>query len=196
MQAYVDLAQTPRLGPLPIPVELGRKMTSLHHGLLRSAFSGQANGILLSPGATFLGRDRLVLNSRDLPGSLSRVGSSLPPSSPGWPGPKSGGSCRSSVPVFRAARPLPLPTCTATGYDPDQRLADAELLRAAVFVDALAEPGDVVVLAGDFNVTAAALGPPRRELISSDWGFSDRLPKDRPDPRSRCVGPKIYPLAG
>ena len=34
----------------------------------------------------------------------------------------------------------------------DERLADAELLRAASFVDALADPGDLVVLAGDFNV--------------------------------------------
>ena len=60
----------------------------------------------------------------------------------------------------------------ATGYDPDQRLADAELLRAAVFVDAVAEPGDVVVLAGDFNVTAARSAT-QTELISADWGFSD-----------------------
>src|SRR5204862_7075159 len=33
----------------------------------------------------------------------------------------------------------------------DRRCQDAELLRAAVFADAFAEPGDALVLAGDFN---------------------------------------------
>jgi endonuclease/exonuclease/phosphatase family metal-dependent hydrolase len=59
----------------------------------------------------------------------------------------------------------------ATSYPADQRLAEAELLRAATFADGLAEPGDVVVLAGDFNV------PPERsaiqaDLIGGEWGFS------------------------
>jgi endonuclease/exonuclease/phosphatase family metal-dependent hydrolase len=59
----------------------------------------------------------------------------------------------------------------ATSYPADQRLADAELLRAATFADGLAEPSDVVVLAGDFNV------PPSRsatqaDLIDGGWGFA------------------------
>ena len=62
----------------------------------------------------------------------------------------------------------------ATGYAADQRLADAELLRAAVFVDGLAEPGDVVVLAGDFNVPAARSAT-QAELTSAEWGFSEPL---------------------
>jgi endonuclease/exonuclease/phosphatase family metal-dependent hydrolase len=35
--------------PLLVSAELGRRVTELHHGLLRSAFTGQANAILLAP---------------------------------------------------------------------------------------------------------------------------------------------------
>ena len=44
-----------------------------------------------------------------------------------------------------------------TSYPPDERLPDAELLRAAWFASSLARPEDVVILAGDFNVTSRAL---------------------------------------
>lgn len=170
MQAYVDLAQSPRLGPLPIPVELGRKMTSLHHGLLRSAFAGQANGILLSSEATFLGRDRLVLNSRDFREAQTRWLSLPLITRLAW------AKERRIVQVVRARYPsgqtLAVANLHATGYDPDQRLADAELLRAAVFVDGLARPGDIVVLAGDFNVTAARSAT-QAELVTGEWAFSE-----------------------
>jgi endonuclease/exonuclease/phosphatase family metal-dependent hydrolase len=56
-----------------------------------------------------------------------------------------------------------------TSY-PDRRLAQAELLRAAWFATSTAEAGDVVVLAGDFNLGAAT--PALRELTSEEWGFS------------------------
>ena len=36
-----DVAARPSLGPLPIPRELGRILTQVHHGLFRSAFGGQ-----------------------------------------------------------------------------------------------------------------------------------------------------------
>jgi endonuclease/exonuclease/phosphatase family metal-dependent hydrolase len=80
------------------------------------------------------------------------------------------------VQVIRARYPsgqtLAVANLHATGYDPDQRLADAELLRAAVFVDGLARPGDIVVLAGDFNVTAARSAT-QAELVTGEWGFSE-----------------------
>jgi endonuclease/exonuclease/phosphatase family metal-dependent hydrolase len=62
----------------------------------------------------------------------------------------------------------------ATSYPADQRLADAELLRAAVFVDGIAEPGDVVVLAGDFNVPAARSAI-QADLSGKEWGFTAPL---------------------
>jgi endonuclease/exonuclease/phosphatase family metal-dependent hydrolase len=47
----------------------------------------------------------------------------------------------------------------ATRY---RRLAEIELVRAAAFVDGLAQPGEPVVLAGDFNIFSVRL---------EDWGF-------------------------
>src|SRR5260221_13740004 len=41
------LARGARLGPLPIPAALGGALTAPHHGLIRSAFAGQGNAILL-----------------------------------------------------------------------------------------------------------------------------------------------------
>jgi endonuclease/exonuclease/phosphatase family metal-dependent hydrolase len=59
----------------------------------------------------------------------------------------------------------------ATSYEPDERLADAELLRAATFVDALAAPDEPIVMGGDFNVTAARSWT-LAELAGPEWGFS------------------------
>ena len=172
MQAYGDLAQPPRFGPLPIPAELGRAVTSLNHGLLRSAVAGQANAILLTRDAEVLGRDRLVLNSRDFRQAQSRwLGLPLV-TRLAW------AKERRIVQAVRARMTdgitILVANLHATGYAADQRLADAELLRAAVFVDGLAEPGDVVVLAGDFNVPAARSAT-QAELTSAEWGFSEPL---------------------
>jgi endonuclease/exonuclease/phosphatase family metal-dependent hydrolase len=54
---------------------------------------------------------------------------------------------------------------------PDPRLADAELLRAAWFTTSLARPEDVVVMAGDFNVSAAQ-SQTLSDLMGPEWGFS------------------------
>jgi hypothetical protein len=51
---------------------------------------------------------------------------------------------------------------------PDERLADAELFRAATFVDALARPGEPVVLESDFDVSQSRTAA---ELAGPDWGF-------------------------
>ena len=52
----------------------------------------------------------------------------------------------------------------------DKRLADAELLRAATFVDGFAEPGEPVILAGDFNLTVRNSRTLPR-LTGREWGF-------------------------
>jgi len=170
MQAYGDLAQPPRIGPLPIPAELGRKLTALNNGLLRSAVAGQAIAILLRPDAEVLGRDRLVLNSRDFREAQSRWLSLPLVARLAW------AKERRVVQAVRTrlgdGTTLLVANLHATSYPADQRLADAELLRAAVFVDGLAQPGDVVVLAGDFNVPAARSAT-QAELASNEWGFSE-----------------------
>jgi endonuclease/exonuclease/phosphatase family metal-dependent hydrolase len=63
----------------------------------------------------------------------------------------------------------------ATAYAPDRRLADAELLRAAVFVDGLAKPDEPVLLCGDFNVTLRS-SRTLRDLTGPEWGFQGGTP--------------------
>jgi endonuclease/exonuclease/phosphatase family metal-dependent hydrolase len=169
MKAYGDVAQPPHLGPVPITARLGRAITSLNNGLLRSAVAGQANAILLAPAAKVLAHEWLVLNSREFREaqadwlSLSRVARLA------WP------KERRIVQVVRAGMPrgrtMLVANLHATSFPADQRLADAELLRAAVFADGLAEPEDIVVLAGDFNVPAARSAT-QADLSGEEWGFS------------------------
>src|SRR6266516_2251480 len=58
---------------------------------------------------------------------------------------------------------------------PDRRCQNAELLRAAVFADAFAEPDDTLVLAGDFN-TVIGESTTLEQLARPDWGFSEPIP--------------------
>ena len=53
----------------------------------------------------------------------------------------------------RDGRTIVVANLHCTSYAADERLAEAELLRAAWFAVSEAQPEDVVVLAGDFNVT-------------------------------------------
>jgi len=163
------LAARPAIGPLPIPREAGRLLTSVNNGLLRSAFAGQGNAILLAPRHELLAADGLVLNPRrfrDAQALGLRLGA-LPRLA--W------AHERRVVHTARlrtpAGRTLLVANLHCTSYAADDRLAEAELLRAAWFARSTAAPDDVVVLAGDFNLTldaSAAL----RELCSDTWGFS------------------------
>jgi hypothetical protein len=169
MRAFVDIAQLPRLGPLPIPAAVGGAITSLHHGLFRSAVAGQANAILVRPDAEVVSRDRLVLNGRHFRDAQAAwLGLPLV-TRLAW------AKERRLVQVVRTRLPddrtFAVGNLHATSYPADQRLADAELLRAAVFVDALSRPGDIVVLAGDFNIAVARSGT-LAQLTNEEWGFS------------------------
>jgi endonuclease/exonuclease/phosphatase family metal-dependent hydrolase len=58
------LAQPPTLGPIPTTADIGRRITSLNEGLLRSAFSGQGNAILVSRRLQLRAEHLCVLNPR------------------------------------------------------------------------------------------------------------------------------------
>ena len=171
MRACGDVAQPPRLGPLPITAAAGHAVTALNHGLFRSAFAGQANAILARADAEVLVHESLTLNAREFRrrqaewlglGVVARLA---------W------AKERRIVQVVRArldGRALTIANLHATSFPADQRLADAELLRAAAFADGLAQLGDVCVIAGDFNVPAAR-SLTQSELADADWGFSPPL---------------------
>lgn len=154
----------------PFGAEIGRALTDLHHGLLRSAFSGQANAVLASPSLRLLERTSLVLNPWAFRrGQTRRLGLSVA-ARLAWA--KERRVCQAVRLALPDGRTLTVANLHATSYSADRRLAEAELLRAAVFLDAVAAPDDIAVLAGDFNLAAgsAAFG----ELAA--WGFSDPGP--------------------
>jgi endonuclease/exonuclease/phosphatase family metal-dependent hydrolase len=63
----------------------------------------------------------------------------------------------------------------ATSHQTDKRIADAELLRAAVFVDGFARPDEPVLLCGDFNLSVRN-SRTLADLMSAEWGFEGATP--------------------
>jgi endonuclease/exonuclease/phosphatase (EEP) superfamily protein YafD len=122
--------------------ELGRRLT-VHHGLLRSAFTGQANAILVRAELRVLESQRLVLNPRSFRRSFD-----LPPGERAYWA-KERRVCQAVRVTLPEGRTGLLANLHATKR---QRPADAELLRAGTFADALSGPDELCVLAGDFNV--------------------------------------------
>ena len=150
MTAVADLAQRPRLGPLPIPAELGRRLTALDPGLLRSAFAGQGNAILLGAGLRATTHDVLTLNPPEFRRAEARRLGLDTLARLAWA--KERRICQ-AVHVRRdGGPPLVIANLHATSSPGDPRIPEAELGRAAAWVDSFAEEGDVVVLGGDLNV--------------------------------------------
>ena len=118
MTAVGAVAARPRL----VSARLGAAITSLHHGLLRSALTGQANAILVAPGLR-LGEQRTFV--------LSRRGE---------------GERRVCQAVRLAEVGL------VANFHVTAAHADEQLLRAAAFADGLALPDEVVILCGDANL--------------------------------------------
>ena len=169
MRVAGAVAARPTIGPLPSTAEIGRVLTSLDHGLLRSAFAGQANAVLVGGGLRIRDERSVVLNPLRFRRAQARwLGLDLV-ARLAWA--KERRVCQAVRVAAEDGTTLLVGNLHATSYDADQRLADAELLRAAWFVDAVAVPGEPVVLCGDFNV------PARRsrtlaDLADPEWGFS------------------------
>jgi endonuclease/exonuclease/phosphatase family metal-dependent hydrolase len=150
MTAAGDVAQRPRLGPLSIPAELGRRLTALNPGLLRSAFAGQGNAILIGEGLRVTAHDVLTLNPPDFRRVEARkLGLDLL-ARLAWA--KERRICQAVRAPREGGQPLVAANLHTTSSPGDPRIPAAELLRAAAWVDSLAEESDVVVLGGDFNV--------------------------------------------
>jgi len=162
-----DLAARPRIGPVRISAGLGGRLTALNNGVLRSAFSGQGNGILLARRLRVLAHSTLTLNPRRFRAMRAADLGLDARTRLAW------AKERRVVQGVRIAaddgRTFLVANMHCTSND-DTRLPDAELMRAAWFATAEAKPSDIVILAGDFNVTAAS--PALERLTSAEWGFS------------------------
>jgi endonuclease/exonuclease/phosphatase family metal-dependent hydrolase len=163
-----DVAARPVVGPVPITAELGRRLTEVNHGVFRSAFSGQGNAILVSPRLRIAEHRVLVLNPRRFRSVQARQ------LRLNWVARAAWAKERRVCQVLRVAdgeRTFLLSNLHATSYPPNERLPDAELLRAAAYIDGLAQPHEPIVMAGDFNV---AFERSRTLLdLTTDWGFSE-----------------------
>jgi endonuclease/exonuclease/phosphatase family metal-dependent hydrolase len=169
MAAFGAVAARPSLGPFPSTAGIGRALTELDHGLLRSAFTGQANAVLVSPRLRGAAEPALVLNSRSFRRAQARwLGLDLV-ARLAWA--RERRVCQAVRVTDAEGATTLVGNLHATSYRPDERLADAELLRAAAFVDGLAGPDEAVVLCGDFNVTAAR-SRTLPDLCSPEWGFA------------------------
>jgi endonuclease/exonuclease/phosphatase family metal-dependent hydrolase len=163
MRSFGAVAARPKLRSS----ELGHTITARNHGLFRSAVTGQANAILLRRELRALASDSIVLNPAAV---RKRVAAEL-------------GLDRRARLVWGRERRV----CQAVRTESftvanlhissvrDARIRDAELLRAATFADSFAEPGDLLVLAGDFNLRPWE-SRMLEELASPEWGFSPPIP--------------------
>jgi len=168
MRAYVDVAAPPKLGPFRSTAEVGRRLT-VHHGLLRSALTGQANAILLSREFRVLEHRHIVLNPRRFRRIQARRLGLGPLARLAWA--KERRVCQAVRAELPDGRRAVLANLHATSFPADKRLPDAELLRGAAFADGLAEPDELCVFAGDFNVRREESWT-LRELVKPEWGFS------------------------
>jgi endonuclease/exonuclease/phosphatase family metal-dependent hydrolase len=152
-----------------VPAELGRRITELDHGTFRSALTGQGNAVLLGPALRLVEHERVVLN----PWSYRRRLSLDPRARVRWA--KERRVCQ----VIRARRAdgttLVAANLHATGYRPHKRMAEAEVFRAATFVDGFARPDEPVLLCGDFNLSLRN-SPFLHELVGPEWGFDGASP--------------------
>jgi endonuclease/exonuclease/phosphatase family metal-dependent hydrolase len=159
-----DLAARPKV----LSAGLGDRITCLHNGLLRSAVSGQGNGILVAPRLRVLAHRWLSLNPwRFRSAKAKELGLDLS-AQLSW------AKERRIVQALRLAdaggRTYLVANLHCTSHHRSDGIAEVELLRAAWFATSTAIAGDVVVLAGDFNVTPAS--PALQSLCTEEWGFS------------------------
>jgi len=163
MSAVADVAKR----TLPHTAELGHRLSDVDARIFRTAFTGQADAVLVARDLPVLEHRRLVLNPfRFRHAQAKRLGLPLR-DRVYW------AKERRVCEVLRVARggaTLVVANTHVTGHHGDKRIPDAELLRAAVFVDGFARPGEPVLLCGDFNLSVRN-SHTLAELMSSEWGF-------------------------
>lgn len=167
MTAVTDVARR----PLPLLGELARTLSELDARRFRSAVTGEANAVLLERSLTVVEHRRLALNPFRYRRMQARqlhlpLGERIH-----WASER---RILQALRIRRAGGTFVLANVHITG-DKDKRIPDAELLRAATFVDGFARPGEPILLCGDFNLTVRN-SRTLAELMTPDWGFSGATP--------------------
>jgi len=158
----------------------GKVVTSVHAGFFRSGFGGQGNVILLPRQATVREHKMITLNTNPFCEEQGRKLGLDAKLQRWWEQER---RILQSVKIeFPNRRRLLVANLHATAYFGDPRLADAELWRATNFVNRQSEVEEVVIVAGDFNIThqqsqtiSALLGAPREERWSEAGPHIDHV---------------------
>ena len=183
MRVFGEVAARPMLGPIPVPAEVGRRLTDLNPGLFRSAFEGQANAILVR--RKIMARHVLTLNPLGFRFRTARRLRLPPVPELAW------GKERRQAIAVRLEGGLLIANLHATNAA-DVRVTEAEVERAAEWAGRLAGDG-LCVLAGDLNVDTtrsqifgrlagfSAAGPGVDHVLVRGAGVSDydRWPRER-----------------
>jgi hypothetical protein len=171
LRAYGVVARRPSLGPLPLPVGLGARLTALNPALLRSALSGQANAILVRNDVAVLGQETLPLNPAQFVQETASLLGLDPLAQLAWA--KESRVAQGLRLRLPDGRGIALVATHATSFPSDPAVPDAEVARAARWLATLAAPGEIAVLAGDLNVPPHA-SPALQALAAA--GFSEPAP--------------------
>jgi endonuclease/exonuclease/phosphatase family metal-dependent hydrolase len=169
MRSFGAVARRPTIGPLPATPRLGRRLTRIDPARLRSAFTGQANAVLVSRRLRAAAAGAVVLNAAAFRRAQARWLRLPIDMRIAWSQERRVcHAVRVNLPDGASAL---VGNLHATAYDPDERLADAELLRAAWFLSGIAGPDEPMLLCGDLNVTFAR-SRTQLDLTGPEWGFS------------------------
>jgi endonuclease/exonuclease/phosphatase family metal-dependent hydrolase len=144
MRAVAARTRRSKLGPL------GRRLTAVNAGKTRSAFGGQGNVILLPKAAKLREEKQITLNTNVFcEEQATRLGLT-PKEARRWESERR--VCHIAKIELPNRKRMLIANLHATSRPSDLRLADAEIRRAASFVDRQSEVEETVILAGDFNV--------------------------------------------
>jgi endonuclease/exonuclease/phosphatase family metal-dependent hydrolase len=130
--SWTSMGAFPALARRPVfPGQAPGWFTRLHHGWIRSALVGQANAILVAPSleAEDLGAQRISDRGRE----------------------------RRIVQAIRVLPRFVIANLHASRLRHGPDVVRAEVERSREFVESVAEPGDAIVLAGDFNIPAISV---------------------------------------
>ena len=148
---------------------LGRRPTDIHHGRFRSSLTGQANAVLVARRHEVADHRSLVLNDRLFVARQARrlgIGTRV---ALAWTAERR--VCQ-ALRIRASAGPSMVVLNLHATHLRDRRCAEAEVRRAVRFGEELAAPGEPLVVAGDFNLTASS--PAMAELTAA--GFSPAGP--------------------
>jgi endonuclease/exonuclease/phosphatase family metal-dependent hydrolase len=167
MSAVTDVARR----PLPGVGRLAHRLSELDARRFRSAVTGEANAVLLERSLTVAEHRRVVLNPYRYRRAQARQLHLPLAERLRWASER---RVLEALRIRRGDDTFVLANVHITGHK-DKRIPDVELLRAAVYVDGFAQPGEPVLVCGDFNLTVRN-SRTLRELMTPEWGFAGATP--------------------